>query len=627
MLYKAPVLRSQWHHRAGILGVSTIIVFYNILFAFSFLPLTEGWFTAYAHQILEGRMPYRDFYLYLTPFYPMAIAAIVGVFGNSFFVLRVIGVFIIVAIAILLYLILTKRFSPSSSMVASIAACIYYQSGVAHIPYDFTQVLTLFTLAATWMLVEAETELQSLNIEYLSWRSLVIRQMFLVGTFASLAFLTKQSNGAFIVIAVFLNCLYLVIPLKKWGWKLFISFSLGIMMPIMIMFIWLYQANAISAFWEQIFSGALSSKGSLGVVLFAWLKGLLTPVYWEQMITVGKLSISLIVLSLIITKALRFTKKAFFDGFPKLILLVSFAFLCIMAIVTSFFDSLFFANQLREFGLQSSNYIIPVATSLSAMLLVLGGISCFIPLVKKIFSPQIIILGIMSVGMIWGNGTSAGLSEIGVFTMFALFLAWMIEFHLFRYVGHTIALLLIIVFIFTFSSKKFESPYAWWGITEPSVHEANYLSRTPITQGIRMSHTTARNIDELADALDKGSHKGDIFAFPNIPFVYLIVNKYPNSKVLIPWFDFLPDAPAISESERLLNSPPATIVDLKLPSSSWEAHERLFRKGQPLGQRNIQVAIKRLTEQNNLYKLYFSREVSPGCILEVWHKVDVYGRY
>ena len=603
------------------LGVGTIIGFYNVLFAFSFLPLTEGWFTAYAHQILDGRMPYRDFYLYLTPFYPMAIAAIVGVLGDSFFVFRVIGVFIIIAIAILLYLVLTKNFSPASSMVASIAACIYYQSGVAHIPYDFTQVLTLFTLASTWMLVEAETELQSLNIEYLSWRSLVIRQMFLVGTFASLAFLTKQSNGAFIVIAVFLNCLYLVIPLKKWGWKLFISFSLGIMMPIMIMFIWLYQANAISAFYEQIFNGALASKGSLGVVLFAWLKGLLTPVYLEQMITVCKLTISLMVLSFIITKALGLKGKPSKNVFPKLISLVIFAFLCTVAIVASFFDSLFFANQLREFGFQLNNYIIPVATSLSAMLLVLGGISCFIPLVKKIVPPQIIILGIMSVGMIWGNGTSAGLSEIGVFTMFALILVGIMEFYLFRYVGHTIALLLIIVFIFTFSSRKFESPYAWWGVTEPSVHQANYLSRTPITRGIRMSQTTADNIDELADALSKGS-QGDIFAFPNIPFVYLIVDRYPRSKVLIPWFDFLPDAPAISEGERLLKFPPATIVDLKLPSSSWEAHERLFRKGRPLGQRNIQAAIKKLTEQDNLYKLHLSREVSPGCVLEVWHKVD-----
>jgi len=34
------------------------------------LPITEGWFSAYAHLIINGKMPYRDFYLYLTPFYP-----------------------------------------------------------------------------------------------------------------------------------------------------------------------------------------------------------------------------------------------------------------------------------------------------------------------------------------------------------------------------------------------------------------------------------------------------------------------------------------------------------------------------------------------------------------------------
>jgi hypothetical protein len=293
-----------------------------------------------------------------------------------------------------------------------------------------------------------------------------------------------------------------------------------------------------------------------------------------------------------------------------------------MIVVHSYIGSPILAEQVGGFGLQANNYIIPVATSLSAVLLVLGAISCFVPLVRKLLSPPVIILGIMSAGMIWGNGTSAGLSEVGVFAMFALALAGMMGLRLFRYVGFAAALVLVVSFIFTFASRKFDAPYAWWGVTEPSIREAIHLSKTPIAHGLRMSQRTAENIDALAASLAKGPQEGDIFAFPNIPVAYLIANRWPNSKVVVPWFDFLPDAPARAEAVRLLAAPPATIVNLKLPPVAWEAHERLFRKGRPLGQRDIQSAIIELTERRKLYRLDFSREVSPGSILEVWHKIE-----
>jgi hypothetical protein len=609
---------SSWHHRAGIVGVIAVIGLYNALFAFSFLPITEGWFSAYAHLILEGKVLYRDVYLYLTPFYPMALSAIVWMFGDSFFVLRVIGVFIIITIAVLLYLILGKRFSPSSSMVATIAACIYYQSGVAHLPYDFTQVLTLFTLAATWMLVQAGSE--QCSIEKLSWRTPIIRRVLLAGLFVTLAFLTKQSNGLFVVVAAALGCIYLAIPWGRSGWRLIIAFGMGCLIPIVIMLAWLLQADALSAFWEQIFGGALAAKGSLDHVLFSWLNGLLTSVYVLQMTAIIKWAIQVIVASFILTKVLTFLDKPLAGGRNKFILLGSLALLCVAVIANTYMGSLELSNKLGEFGLQVNNYIIPVATSLSAVLLILGTISSFVPAVRKILSLPVIILGIMSAGMIWGNGTSAGLSEVGVFTMFALSLAIMMDTRLFRYAGFTAALVIVISLIFIFASKKFDAPYAWWGVAEPSVREATHLSKTPIARGLRISQSTAENTDALSVSLAKAPLDGDIFAFPNIPQIYLIANRWPNSKVVVSWFDFLPDAPARAEAARILAAPPATIVNLKLPPVAWEAHERLFRNGKPLGQRDIQRAIDELTVKRKLYRLDFSREVSPRCVLEVWHK-------
>lgn len=618
--YLKPGKLHEWQHLTGLLGVITVIGIYNSLFAFSFLPLTEGWFSAYAHLILEGKVLYRDLYLYLTPFYPMTLSAIVWLWGDSFFALRVVGIFVILTIAALLYLILAKRFSPSSSMVAVITACIYYQSGVAHIQYDFTQVLTLFTLASTWMLIQASGE--NVTVQYLNWSQPVIRRMALAGMFASLAFLTKQSNGAFVVIAASLACIYISLPWKKNGWKLLIAFGVGSLIPVIIMLIWLIQAGALAPFWDQIFGGALAAKGTINHVLFAWIKGLFTQVYVLQMSAIAKWAIEVIVASFILTKILSFIDKPVTAGRGEFILQVSLALLCLAVIANSYIGNLELSNHLKEFGLQANNYIIPVTTTLAATLLTLAVASSLIPSIRHFLSQPIIILGIVSTGMIWGNGTSAGLSEVGVFALLALSLAIMMDTKLFRYAGFTVSLVLIISLILIFATRKFDAPYAWWGVAEPSVHQANYLSKAPIARGLKISKSTALNLDALTDSLSKAPLNGDIFAFPNIPQIYFIANRWPNSKVVVPWFDFLPDTPAKAEAVRLLANPPATIVNLKLPPVAWDAHERLFRNGNPLGQRDIQSAIIELTEKRKLYRLDYSREVSPGCVLEVWHKIN-----
>jgi hypothetical protein len=611
--------RYDWRHMIGVAGVILVLGLYNTAFSFSFLPITEGWFSAYAHLMLDGKVPYRDFYLYLTPFYPMALAGIHWLFGDSFLVLRLIGMLVIISIAVLLYLILAKRFSPSSSMLASITASIYYQSGVAHITYDFTQVLTLFTLATTWMFVLAGAD-ENLT-KKLTLRSPIIRQLLLAGLFASLAFLTKQSNGAFVVLAASFGCIYLAIPWGRRSWKLFVAFGLGGIIPIIILTFWLFSADALAAFWQQIFGGALAAKGSLNHIVFAWFKGILTPGFVIQMTSIGKWAAMVVASSLVITKALSFFNNPFISSRVEFMLLGSFTLVSIVAVMWGYTGAEIFANTIGTFwGYEPINYIIPVAFSLAVILFVMSVLACISTTVRSFLPIAVSMLGIMSAGMIWGNGTSAGLSEVGVFTMLALSLAFMMEIRIFRYTGFLAAILLSISLIFSLTSKKFDMPYAWWGVTEPSVHEATHTSEMSIARGLKLSKTTAETFDTLDYYLSTGKEGDDIFAFPNIPIVYLIANRYPNSKVVVPWFDFLPDAPARAEAARILKTPPPIIVNLKLPSPAWDAHERLFRKGKPLGQRDIQAAIQELTEERKLYVQVLSKEVSPGSVLEIWHK-------
>jgi hypothetical protein len=103
-------------------AVVALVAFYNAQFAFSFLPLTEGWFSLYALLIRDGHVPYRDFYLYLTPLYPLLMAGMTALLGDTFFALRLAGVAIVAVMALLLYLILTHRFRHSTSALAAVVA-------------------------------------------------------------------------------------------------------------------------------------------------------------------------------------------------------------------------------------------------------------------------------------------------------------------------------------------------------------------------------------------------------------------------------------------------------------------------------------------------------------------------
>ena len=88
----------------GWLCAGSIVLLYNYLYSFSYLPMTEGWFTVYAKLMNNGLVPYRDFYLYLTPLYPLLIANFILLFGDSFFALRLLGFLITLIITTLLFL-------------------------------------------------------------------------------------------------------------------------------------------------------------------------------------------------------------------------------------------------------------------------------------------------------------------------------------------------------------------------------------------------------------------------------------------------------------------------------------------------------------------------------------------
>lgn len=604
----------------GLLGVVLVLSFYNYLFAFSFLPITEGWFSAYAHLIINGKMPYRDFYLYLTPFYPTFLAGFIALFGDSFFGLRLLGVFIILGISILLYLILCKEFKPVPSMIASIVGVVYYQSGVAHIPYDFTQVLTLFSMLSLWMLFKSIEKKEVLKIKSQESKFCIDFYMLFAGLFASFAFMTKQSNGAFVLVGTGIACFYISVQyLKKI--ESVLSFSLGVLIPILIFGFWLLINNSLVFFWEQIFTSAIQAKGNINHILFAWIKGLMSPVLLVQAKTIFKYLFQLFICSLLIKTFLSLYKFKFqLKHSLQISLTITIISLILLIIKASFDESLSHHLDIVNFGLQINNYIIPAALTSAGIALFLIILSNYINSFRKIISIYTATIFIICLSWIFGNGTSAGLSEISIFVISAYTIAWLMSQSYLKYAGIIAALFISFSLILTFTSRKFDTPYAWWGITEPTVRSANFTSELPIAKRLNLSKTSAAIYNNLFKELKLVKEEEKIFAFPHIPIIYLISNKYPDSKVLVSWFDFLPDTEAIIEADRIIKNPPTIIAELIMPDSTWASHEKLFRDSRPLGQREIKGAINYLMTNNDEYQLRLESEISEDIKMKIWKK-------
>src|SRR2546423_10471653 len=93
VLRSAPVMQQAKHAGIAALAAAALTLCFMAPWATRFLGVTnDGWFALYAHQLLAGKLPYRDFYLVIPPLHVFEIAAIVKLFGEQLLVLRLFGI-------------------------------------------------------------------------------------------------------------------------------------------------------------------------------------------------------------------------------------------------------------------------------------------------------------------------------------------------------------------------------------------------------------------------------------------------------------------------------------------------------------------------------------------------------
>ena len=589
------------------------IFFYNYLFFDKYFPLSEGWFSTYSLIIKNGGIPYKDFHFFLTPLYPIQISFFQEIFGNNIYYLRLMGLAISLVSTAFLFLILCSFTAPLIASICTITAMIYYESGVAFINYDFTQFLTLYCLCSIYCFTLIAKNIFSRNINLF---------VFFGGFFATLAFLTKQSNGGVFLLFTFIALLYLSFVNKNF--RQLKAYLLGVSTPLTTTIIYLHINSALPSFWQQVFTGAIQSKGtSLLGILFGWMSRLdlydFIKTYYYSKILLLFICIMFIINYFLIKFSKRNSITTLNYECIFILLFCSYSFIVIYIAL--------FRGALYEYLKYYSHGNI-ILFSISNLTLIVFTVCLLFNFIFQIFTTDktkynsnFTIL-FLFLGIILGNGTSAGISEISLFLPFALILGWLMG------LPDPIKLIRLSIscgclfFIFTLADSKFKEPYAWWSTSEPSIYDNSYSPRLPILSKLKLSDKSGSTLEELNNIIvSNSSTSDDVFFFPNISGLYAITGRLPHSKSIVTWFDFLPDKLAVDEANRLLEHPPQIIVNLQLPQNAWDMHETYFRDGEKMGQRKIRDAINNLTTKlNSPYILVYTNQTSPETVIQVWSK-------
>ncbi|MFH1824992.1 MAG: glycosyltransferase family 39 protein [Candidatus Firestonebacteria bacterium] len=607
LLLKLKELAIYFQNKGFCLIPIVIIAIYNLIFFNRFYPITEGWFSTYAYLFNHGQMPYKDFYFYLPPLYLVKIGLFTKIFGYNIINLRLLGIVIILLFAFFLYKNMESLFGSLIATFVSIVGVIYYQSNNAHITYDFIQFVTLYSLIQIYFIFKY------LNYHLIDNKK-SLKYIFLAGFFAGLTLLTKHSNGTMIILFSFIGVIAVNFSNGlKHTLKAVCFYISGIFIPVIIMLIWLGYHSALNDFYEQVVIGTIKAKGGSSQILFSWFQGVLT----ENFVSRFK---EIIIFFIVFGYWLfyKYKKSVKYQSISKIFYLISIAMLLIFIFCPLFLKS-DIIQELSHLGKKGINTIIVTAIVTPLSVLLISFIRMYF---KKSIDTNLMFFSFIALGFIYGTGTSAGITEVGAFAGFCLFLGLALHLKSVFGLGKVFIVLFSLSFLIMFIEVKYSRPYYWWNATSPDIRtKLEKAENMSLLKGIYTSKENLKLIEEVTSELTQSAKINDpVLTFPNIPVFYLFSNRWPPGKALVHWFDFLTDDLAIKEAEVIRIHPPNVIVYLDLGSTVWEAHERLFRGGKPSGQREIDKAIKEIIISNKM-SMVKQFELPNNVFLRIWKQL------
>ena len=566
----------------GACAVTAVIIGYFLTFWNHFLgPSVSGMFLEFAERWREGAVPYRDFFMVVTPFYMFKTRAVSALFGSSLEVQRMVEIATRLLLDIIVFVWLTRVVRLSYAVLATIAGAIMFCADIADPLTSYHHESVFWAVLGAFLLSFSRG--QRWNKDF--WL------LFGAGFCCAISLLTKQTTGAGSTLA--LACLTALLAYWIAGrasvLRWLAAYVAGWSVPIFAFTAWLVANGALWRFIDEVFITGPASKGSTLRVL---VRPILQPLH--SPFGASSVVVSLVAAYVLVKLVGREAKPNATVDLPQALRLAA---LGAGAIALAMAIAFWAGQQLNMMPLiRSGDYAIRIA------FFCITGLAIYYLVTSLRHKPdeyhrQRLILSVISfttaymLSLSWAAYGPMALPSLAVVLAFALE-AFSSGFRL-RTVYASIAITAGL--IVNAECQRLLQPFSWVGWEDPPVKTATKSSTLPELSGLSLGDEVKTFTDTLTQLIMHNSQPNDpVFIFPYQPLFYVLSGRQPPTFALVHWFDVTPDSVCREDAKRLVQRKPAVIVDFVLPPSDFEDYERIFRQGQRSGEHDLYDQMYRL---------------------------------
>lgn len=219
-------MKSKKYIAIELLCIFILTLLYNLIC--NPVILDEIWNYGFTYNIANGLIPYKDFNMVITPFYPFLGALFLIIFGKSLFVYHIFNALICTGIFYFMKITLNKSYYIVYSILLLVSLPNY----------------SLFSILLLYIILYLEDNKKN---------------DFLIGIFIGLTFLTKQNIGIMFILPSILT--------KKF--KQIKNRTIGFIIPNIIFFLYLIITDSLLSFIDYAFLG-LSSFAENNILFSMW---------------------------------------------------------------------------------------------------------------------------------------------------------------------------------------------------------------------------------------------------------------------------------------------------------------------------------------------------------------------
>lgn len=648
-----------------------LTVIYGIVFHWNYIrsviPAQTGWWQYMAWRMSEGELPYRDFYLFMPPYFVMLTSFLFNIFGKQFIYYTFTGLLITrVLMWIMLYKMMANVFKPIYVFFGIITGLSISAAYGMDQMYDYNPLITCGVVAIAFFLFKINDCKNRSRFFF----------AFLVGVLCGCMVMMKQTVAVICPLVSF-GCIIILFWKEEhklrfclngvlfWGAGLVLAIVPGVMYL------------SVNHLWHDFFwcvSSALGAKvGNIGFLTLCFRNFLrLNELICAFAIVLNyninkkcrsKQNMIVTVCSRVLLALLLFNEfreniisfKAFtgyeFTKYIALFLIfvialsmvdyflrkmdstvaffitaVSIVFISFVSLIKKYMSALwsdFLYNGINFSGIKTK--ILYIGIYISIFIWLQAAYSYFVlkkETGKKVFAS--FTLALLYVGCLF---VSFSLEELYAVIFISISISYLFEYGVNSRIAKYISILACFMMCFLCLNQKVYLPYSWHGWQCTTLVENRTLDYSDVEglEGFILSENDEKTYLDIISLIQANSAEDDaLFQFANIPLFNVLAER-KSGYVPILYFDVCPDNVAESVAANLEKDNPTLILFHEMDEWRWTLHENVFRNGQRCGQRSILDFYNNYVRSNYRLLGAFSDNMNENICL--WKKTSFNGGY